>query len=281
MKIVTDKHTLTISKKRVAQVAFACLTIFGLFGAYYFGQVEQSNADAAQIYQEVKSYSLLAAQSLNVSRPATQSVSGYNAVTGTIVTFFVEIYHPRDLFPRENLVSQNFSVDCFNWCFNGIHYFKDPTTLVTNQGHGFEDCKVFNPGSGLTDTCTAANFASIIGWSVSRSTGNENATDTWASTRSSCTTNEGTAAYKLITDANGLADVAASSVTDGGNGATTTVTLTKTFSITGTYTGINTACLNTALHGGTNPLIYAESSFGPDTFASGDSLTGTWTVSRT
>ena len=81
----------------------------------------------------------------------------------------------------------------------------------------------------------------------------------------------------LITDANGLAD-AAGTVTPAANGVTIATVISKTFTITGTYTAVQVACLLSALHSGTNPLLVAESTFGPDSFVNGDQLTGTWTL---
>lgn len=196
------------------------------------------------------------------------------------VTIFYSVKHGE--FPNLTLIEQGFSPNCWAFCTRGISYWKDPTTIIVNQGRGVEQCSIFQ-GTGITDTCTVTNIAKYEGWTVGQ-VPTVNATDTWGGTTSACSTNEAVTARKLITDANGLRDVAGT-VTAGANGATVTTTIAKTFSITGTYTGINVACLlsgtGTNADSGTNPLIYAESTFGPDSFSSGDSLTGTWTDART
>ena len=86
-----------------------------------------------------------------------------------------------------------------------------------------------------------------------------------------------TASANEITDANGLKDVAGT-VTPAANGVTIATIVSKTFTITGTYTAVQVACLFSAIDTGTNPLLVAESTFGPDSFVNGDQLTGTWTI---
>jgi hypothetical protein len=283
MPLQTSKK---VGHSRRKLIAAFVISLFAVgIGGIYFGGVMQANADQASIFTFTKATLLQAAETVNATRAPTNSTgSTILAETGMKVTLFLNIFYAPSSFARlfvnQTLLNQGFVADCQSWCFGGINYFQDPTSIITNQGHGFEECKIFSPTGG-TDTCTAANFAEVLGNSVGRgSPPTLNATDTWAGTHSSCTTNEGTTAYKLVTDGNGLAD-ASVTPTSSGNGATVTTTLTKTFSITGTYTGMNIVCINTALHGGTNPLIYAEAYYGPDSFVSGDSLTQTWTVART
>lgn len=281
-------HKKSISRKLIAIAVAAAMvvaivsyvTVFAprSQGPFYQPVTSANEAQYASINtQNAAQYVHDVITACTPSSTSASTGGTYNAATGACYKFAVKDYHAGQTAANINLLNEGFNASCLIGC-HGITYTVDPT-IITNQGHGFEDCKVFSPSSGLTDTCTAANFASIMGWSIGH-TPTVNATDTWAGGHHSCSTTTPETGFILITDANGLADTAGTT-SDGGNGATTTVTITHSFSITGTYTGINVACLNTALHGGTNPLIYAESTFGPDSFASGDSLSGTWTISRT
>jgi hypothetical protein len=267
----------TLNRKVIA--AFAIFLLVASVGSLYAGAVLSANSQAAYNFAQTKGYYLNYAPQAQAN--PTDTSSGYVAqVSAWHLEYLVEIHYApsgHGYFVNQTLLNQGFTADCLSWCFNGINYFMDPTTIITNQGRGIEQCLVF--GATSTDTCTASNFPKVMGWSSLLQGGQTvNATDTWAGTHQSCSTAGG--ANYLIVDGNGLAD-AAGTVTPGANGATVTTTIAKTFSITGTYTNVQVACLLSALHGGTNPLIYAESTFGPDTFASGDSLTGTWSIART
>src|SRR5713226_5047743 len=96
----------------------------------YVGSIVQMNADQAQISQYLA----------KLQQPG-QTFSFGN------FTFSVELtllaYHHSDLFPRQNLIDQGWIPDCRSFCFQGIHYFIDPTTLITNQGRGVIQCLVY------------------------------------------------------------------------------------------------------------------------------------------
>lgn len=270
------------------------LLIFGFGGGLLYQQnidqnsnqkaaIAQLNHDQSLIYNETIQAQMTA--SVGKSNATVTNGSVYQVNETTTMQFFVEIFYAvagHGTSVNQTLVSQGYTPDCIKQCYNGINYFRDPTTLITNQGRGVEQCSVFH-GTGVTDTCTTTNVASYEGWSTKLQSGQTvNATDAWSGTHQSCSTGGG--GTYLIVDANGLRDVAAT-VTAAANGATVSTSLAKTFSITGTYTAVQVACLlsgtGTNADGGTNPLIYAEATFGPDTFHSGDGLTGVWVISRT
>src|SRR5438445_6390207 len=209
------------------------LLIVGLFagsdiGFLYVGSIIQMNADQAQVSQYI----------VNLQQPG-QTYSFGN------LTFSVELtllaYHHLDLSPRQNLIDQGWVPDCLKWCFQGIHYFHDPTTLITSQGRGVIQCLVF--GATSTDTCTASNFAKVMGWSVATQTPANGDTYAGGATIPCSSTN-------LIVDANGLRD-AAGTVTPAANGVTIATVVSKTFTITSTYTAVQVACLLSALDTGT------------------------------
>ena len=262
----------------ISLIIVAALFIVGPVAANlqtrYSETIISANANQLRFYEKSKADQLNAINTMDLTRAATKEGSGFMAQTGTVYKFFFETYHSnyRNALQGVNLMRNNGAIpDCLVDCKDGIRYFADPTTIITSQGRGVEQCLIF--GATLTDTCTASNFAKILGWSVSTAT--PVAGDTWAGGAGvACSSTN------VITDGNGLASAAAT-VTPGANGATVTTTLSKLFSITGTYTAVQVSCVLSALAGGTNPLIYAEGTFGPDSFVSGDSITPTWQIART
>lgn len=243
-----------------------------VIGAYYWGQWQyiqgvdtQLNADQYQIYQ-----AMVQNAQTQQNQPAivNSNSSGTNFLTNALGSWHLDvtIYHKYDSTPRQNLLSEGFTPSCEVNC-KGIYYFIDPTTLITNDGRDFEQCKVY--GAAGTITCTSTDVATVMGWSASSTV--PAATDTDASGPCS-STNE------II--ANGLTDVAGT-VTAGAAGTTVTTTISKTFTLTGTESSVQTACLYTETNTGGNIIVFAESTFGPDSFVSGDSLQGTWQNSRT
>src|SRR5437867_2484320 len=226
-------------KKYSLSLLIVGLLVGSNIGFLYIGSVIQMNADQAQVSQYIA----------NLQRPG-QIYSFGN------LTFSVELtllaYHHLDLSPRQNLIDQGWVPDCRSWCLQGIHYFHDPTTLITNQGRGVIQCLVF--GATSTDTCTASNFAKVMGWSTNANTPANG--DTYAGGASiPCSS------ANLIVDANGLRDVA-KTVTPAANGVTIPTIVSGTFTITGTYTSVQVACLLSAIDSGTNPLLIGESTFG-------------------
>jgi hypothetical protein len=282
-------------KKVILAFVFALILLGGFGGGiYYQSSIDQQLAQNAAIAQMNHDQSLIyqatiAAQTQTPTRNASETVTNGSAYQANLdiwkTSFYVYIFYAvagHGTSVNQTLLSQGFTADCIQNCMNGINYFKDPTTIITNQGRGVEQCNIFH-GTGITDTCTSSNLPVYIGWSTKLQSGQTvNATDTWAGAHQSCST-AGGGTY-LIVDANGLRDQVAT-VTAGANGATVSTTLTKTFAITGTYTGVQVACFldgtGTNADSGTNPLIYGEATLGPDTFHSGDSLTGVVIISRT
>ncbi len=207
---------------------------------------------------------------------STAAGSGTNTSSDVKVEFSVTISHQEQhsadfaWLAQMALKGQYWSASCYVLCSHGVTYTLDPTTLITNDGHDFEQCKVF--GSAGTITCTSADIASVIGLSESATA--PAAADTSAS--GPCKTT--TTANEL--ESGGLADVAGT-VTAGAAGSTVTTTIAHTFSAAETDSSVQVACLQTELHSGSNPIIYAEGTFGPDTLASGNTLAITWTIART
>lgn len=195
---------------------------------------------------------------------------GFGAGEGSCVSFAVTINHQEQRFVNLGLVAAGFSASCWAFCSNGITYTLDPAPIITNVGHDFEQCKVF--GSAGTITCTAADVVSVIGLSESATA--PAAGDTSAS--GPCKT---TAVANEI-ESGGLTDVA-STVTPGAAGSTVTTTIRNTFTAAESDASVQVACLQTELHTGANVIIYAEGTFGPDSLVSGNTLTITWTISRT
>ena len=156
---------------------------------------------------------------------------------------------------------------CLVFCNNGVTYYLDPTVLITNYGRDFEQCKVY--GVAGTITCTAADTATVIG--VSASATAPATSDTYSS---------GPCSSANIITSNGFAPVAGT-VTAGAAGSSVATGIKNQFTATGTESSVQTACLLTELTSGSNVIVYAEGTFGPDSLVSGNSITISWTVTRT
>jgi hypothetical protein len=240
-----SKRTRRRTKRNVMVAVVGVLMVTGIFG-FYLG-------------------------SATSGAPLAPS-SGTNVVSAVSMHLDIAITKPQQRsadvlwMARMALKGQFWSASCFAFCSKGVTYTMDPT-VITNQGHGIEQCLVF--GTTITDTCTASNFPKVIGLSVSATA--PAAADTFAS---------GPCASANILTTNGLIDVAGT-VTAAANSASVTTTIASTFTATGATASVQTACLLSALASGTNPLVYAEGTFGPDSLASGNTLTITWSITRT
>ena len=186
--------------------------------------------------------------------------SGFETFTGMCAKLTATITHQEHLFASPQLLQSGFTPSCYAFCFGGITYTEDPT-IVVNRGRDFEQCKTF--GASGTITCTAADFATIMGVSTSATAP--------AATDSACAS---------IITTGGLTDIAGT-VTAGAAGATVTTTITHTWTAAETDTAVQLACLTTEVHGGANIVLYAEGTFGPDTLVSGNTLQITWSIART
>jgi hypothetical protein len=210
---------------------------------------------------------------ISASPAATGVAGGTNAGSSLKLQFDVGITHQEqrgaDLLwmAQMALKGQFWSASCIVMCSKGVTYTLDPT-IITNQGHGIEQCLVF--GTTITGTCTAGNFAKVIGLSASAVA--PAAADTAASGPCSIATN------LILT--NGLIDVAGT-VTAAADGPSVVTSIANTFTATGTQANVQVACLLSALASGTNSLVYAEGTFGPDSLVSGNTLTITWSITRT
>jgi len=201
--------------------------------------------------------------------------SGTAASSQVKVEFAVSVNHQEQKFAdfvwlaQMALKGQFWSANCYFFC-NGVSYSLDPTTLITNYGHDFEQCKVF--GAAGTITCTAADVASVVGLSESATAPAAGDTSASGPCKTTATANE--------LESGGLTDIAGT-VTPGASGTTVTSTIAHTFTAAETDSSVQVACLQSELHSGGNVIIYAEGTFGPDSLVSGNTLTITWTIART
>lgn len=209
------------------------------------------------------------------SLPTTSAsaASGTNAASNVKAEFSVTITHQEQRsadfvwLAQMALKGQFWSASCYVFCSNGVKYTLDPTTLITNNGHDFEQCKVF--GSAGTITCTSADVATVV--AVSANSGTPAAGDTYSS---------GPCDSSNLVTANGFTPVAGT-VTAGTAGSTVTTTIKNTFTASGSESSLQVACLLTETTSGSNIIVYAEGQFGPDTLASGNTLAITWSIART
>lgn len=195
--------------------------------------------------------------------------SGLNSGVGACARLTVVIDHQEQTSANPELLAEGFSASCMVNC-NGIIYTLDPTVLITNGGHDFEQCKTF--GTAGTITCTSADSATIIGLSESISAP---LTGDYSAVGPCKTTSPG-----LEISTGGLAAIAGTT-TPGAQSSTVTTTVTHTFTAAETDNSVQVACLQTELSSGTNPIIYAEGTFGPDSLVSGNTIAITWSIART
>lgn len=201
---------------------------------------------------------------------------GLGAQSSLKVQFSVSMTHQEQRFVDIRLIvggwlkGQFWGASCILFCSNGITYTLDPTVLITNVGRDFEQCKTF--GASGTITCTSADTATVIGVSESSTTPVASDTSNSGPCKTTSTANE--------IESGGLTDVAGT-VTAGTAGATVTTTVVNTFTAAETDNNVQVACLQTELHSGSNVIIYAEGTFGPDSFVAGNTLKITWSIGRT
>ena len=194
---------------------------------------------------------------------------GLNAGSGACARLTVVINHQEATYANPALLAEGFTASCLVNC-NGVIYTLDPTVLITNSGHDFEQCKVY--GSAGSITCTSGDSAVIIGLSESATTPATGDTSGSGPCKVTSPSNELTSG--------GLAD-AAGTVSPGVSSATVTTTIAHTFTAAETDSSVQVACLQTELHSGGNVIIYAEGTFGPDSLVLGNTIAITWTVART
>lgn len=265
----------------------AILTIVMLFTTFYFGTVYQANTDQNQIYalttgteQHLLSQGVFA-RSAPTGICEGSTCLGYQVSTGEFSLYLYLAPSSFDrLFADKQLIAQGYTPDCLSWCTGGIHYFLDPTYVITNYGRDFQQCKLF--GSANTITCTSTDLAKYI--YISSNSTTPAATDKWTGGGAGagggpCAGGQGSG-EGLVTS-NGADGGVATTITPGSPGATTTETLAITFSFTGAVSSTQAVCLLTEVRTGGNVILYGEGTFGPDTFGNGDSLTVTITDALT
>lgn len=210
------------------------------------------------------------------------SNGAFGAGEGSCISMTITINHQEQRFVDLKLVSEGFKVSCLAFCSNGITYTLDPAPVITNQGHDFEECKIFQANTGLGGACAApvstTDIADVIG--VSTSGAAPAATDAFSTAETY--TAAGACDNVNIASGNGFTAAAATTLTTpAASAGSVTTTAAITFTATGGSGALDAACLLTELTSGGHPLIYAEGNFGPDTLVSGNTLTITWTITRT
>jgi len=202
-----------------------------------------------------------------------QAAPGLTASDSSCVHLTVVVYHQEQQFANVGLLSEGFTASCYAFCSHGITYTLDPTVLITNGGHGFEQCKVF--GVGSSESCVAGDSAVIIGLSSA----GMSPTSTDYSAAGPCTTTA-SGNYVFSGTSSGLSDVKASTITPQVDSSNVTTSISNTFTALGAQANLQTACLLTELTSGATPVVYAEGTFGPDNLVSGNTLEIIWSIAR-
>lgn len=195
--------------------------------------------------------------------------SGLGAGDGSCAKLVVVLTQQQATYANPLMLAQGYTASCMINC-NGVTYTLDPTVLITSGGHDFEQCKTF--GSAGTITCTSGDSATIIGLSESTSTPFSGDYSASGPCKTTSPVNE--------ISAGGLA-AAAGSVAPSAQSSTVTTTITHTFTAAETDNAVQVACLQTELSSGTNPVIYAEGTFGSVSLVSGNTIQIQWSIART
>lgn len=237
----------------------AAVLLLMLFIGSAIGSTYQVNADQSQIYH-------------NALMPRNQAaVSDHNQTSlyqmaNISVSLDVIVHYTTShgLSPDPSMLAEGYVPNCVSLCIFGINYAMDPTVLITNNGHDFEQCKIF--GAAGTITCTSADIAQYLSVSVS----------------SSYTPLAGdSACHATVQTADGYS-VIAGTITAGAAGTTVTTTITHTWTdTTASVSNIDLACIQTEASGGGNVVLYAEGQIASTSTNVGDSLQTVWTIART
>ena len=187
------------------------------------------------------------------------------------------VYGTNDLFANQTLINafaqKNITLtpDCRSWCFGGIHYFEDPTTVITNEAHDYIQYELTHTAHAVTPG--GSDYAVVEGVSTSGST--PAVTDTYAG-GGPCSTgviNNGGVGFNTIAGTTTPGTPSAGSVT---------WTTATTFTASGAgLASVQVGCLLTHVVGSGTPYIFAEGTMGPFSFVSGNTLTLTWQITAT
>jgi hypothetical protein len=249
------------------QLLQACF-ILGLLGVtLYSGMVLQANADQKMVYDWTIAHDQGHPTPISLNSSGSTFTVGIHVET---ISFGVIIFRPHDTFA--NQTKTHGVPDCLELC-NGVHYWQDPTVLITNEGRDVEQCGIWQVGGTIACQAGSATDIPDILW-FSTSTNTPAATDTNAGATGPCYSGLG----GVITSG-GLKD-ADGTVTAGAQGATVTTTISLTFTAAETDTAVQASCIKTETDAGAHIFIYAEGTFGPDTLNSGDTITPTWKIAR-
>ena len=254
-----------MNRKRIVSASFL-ITL--LLCSFYSGIIIQANADQKSVYE----WTITHDQSRPTVIPNSSTGSGasFTVVSHVTISFGVVIYRPHDVFANQTLTHG--VPDCLSFCLGGIHYWQDPTVLITNEGRDVEQCGIWQVGGTIACQISSVDIPDILWFSTSTNT--PAATDTNAGATGPCYSGLG----GVITSG-GLKD-ADGTVTAGAQGATVTTTISLLFTAAETDTAVQASCIKTETDAGSHIFIYAEGTFGPDTLNSGDTITPTWKIAR-
>lgn len=211
------------------------------------------------------------AESLQAALNATQT-QGTNATTGTFATVAFYI-GTKDGTANKTLESEGFVPNCVEQC-QGINYYRDPTTVVTNEGLNAVEYDIILTCGGCANSVVSYPFFEGLS---STSTG-ALVTDTYVGS-GPCSFSNG-----LITNPsiNTLAPQNGALVGAIASGGTLTYTVTYTWTYSIGVNTVNSGCLLLQLGSGAATGIFAEiSGVGPFTLAGGDTLKEVWSVTIT
>lgn len=217
-------------------------------------------------------YSYAAASSPHITIPKVASCSGGLCSNETeTATLSVVYYAPHDLIANRTLLDsvKGLTPDCWALCYNGVHYFEDPTILITNEGHDYIQYMLSGVAHSVTPGST--DRATIEG--VSTSATAPLVTDTFAAAGPCDTSN--------IASTMGFTAVAGTVTAGTPSAGSVTWTIVNTFTASGTLASVQVGCLLTEVTAGSHPYIFGEGTFGPFSFVSGNTLAETWQITAT
>lgn len=210
--------------------------------------------------------------------------SGTSATSQVQVEFAVSTYHQEQRvadfgwLTQMALKGEFWQASCYFFCSKGITYTLDPTAL-TQEGVDFIQCRMFGVTKNLGYTCSTdthqANVIAVSGLSSPTIAD----TDTYAGGSGvACSSTNVVSTNGFILASPSTSPAVTVTAGTPASGPTTTTTLAVTYTATGSQT-LTSACLLTS----TTSTIYllAEGTFGPDTLASGNTLTITWSMTST
>ncbi len=245
------------------------LLALAFVGAYQAGEQQAINTANSK---QLAVYDAAIAAASHPDTPASSGSNGSRSIFASVradATFYITTH---DSSPNPSLVSEGFVPNCAVSC-SSIIYYKDPITVITNEGLNVVEYDLI----ATCASCSISQTTLPVYDGVSASSTTAAVTDTFQASGGAgpCAFNnliQNSAVNSLAPEPGTLTGAQASSGT-----------LTWTTSYTWTYAKgtatVNSGCLMAASLSGTVLGIFAEiSGVGPFTLASGDTLTETWSV---